>query len=178
MDAAIYWMLSLVIAVPSAIVSIPLDRWRRARQPGTARYTWGIYLGLSSVIFGTLALGSFVLVSLDDISLDSVAGHPFPRDYLLVGGAAWVVSGYFALLRYRFGLAACALFSLNLLWWLVLPFYAWNRWGELRGLLDLVKDVAYSPRHIRRALMPFERFPAAGLSNGPTMANANDVLRS
>jgi hypothetical protein len=157
MDAAIYWILSLVIAVPSAIASFPLERWRQARQPGTARYTWGIYLGLSSVMFGTLALGSLVPVFLYDFSLDSVAGHPFPRYLLLVGGTAWFVSGYLALLRYRSGLIACALFSLNLLWWVVLPLYLWNRWHELRSSVDLVRDVVYSPRHLRVALVPFSR---------------------
>ena len=157
MDAAIYWMLSLVLAVPSAIASFPLERWRQARQPGSVRYTWGIYLGVSSVMFGMLSLGSFVPLFLDDRSLDSMAGHAFPRELLLVGGTAWFVSGYLTLLRYRFGLIACTVFSLNLLWWVVAPFYVWNRWRELRGVVDLLRDVTYPPRNLRLALVPFSR---------------------
>ena len=120
MDPGIFWLLTFVTAIPAAIASFPLEHKRRKSMPSTKPYTWGIYLGLNTLLLGAL------LVGLELVFADQPG-------FWSVGGIAYVVAGYAALRRYRLGMVFSVLLSINIAWWVVGSIYIWNRWSELRG---------------------------------------------
>jgi hypothetical protein len=118
--AEVFGVLSfLVVPIPAAVAAFLLERKRRKRMPGTRAYTWGIYLGLSTLLAGLLFLGLFVASK--------------PQSWAWDGGfaVASVVAGFGAMRRYRFGLIGSVLLSLNPIWWVVGSPYIENRWAEL-----------------------------------------------
>jgi DnaJ-domain-containing protein 1 len=119
-----FWIITAVTAVPAAVISIILERRRAKKYPSTLPFAWGTYFGLNAAFVGIVgvALGLLAL-------LDGSAGVGF---FLVLIGAIYIASGFFAVRRSRAGLIASTMLSFNILWWIINAFYIRNRWNELR----------------------------------------------
>jgi hypothetical protein len=128
--AEAFWLLALVTAIPAAIACVPLERRRRVAMPDTQPYTWGLYLGLSTLLFGATGIAGGCLVGF--------TSEPEPLRTQIVMwtiglGIAYVAAGYLALRRRPIGLILSIMLSMNVVWWVLGPRYVADRWSELRN---------------------------------------------
>ncbi|HEY2377924.1 MAG TPA: hypothetical protein VGH98_18265 [Gemmatimonadaceae bacterium] len=119
-------LVSVSVAV-NAVASFWLEKKRKARMPGTKPYTWGIYVGLTSMFWGTLLCVGTVVMALAAQSRYMVSIIVFA---MFVGWVhAW--SGYYTIQRRRTAFVVATLISLNFVWWIANTIYGWKRWSEL-----------------------------------------------
>jgi hypothetical protein len=97
----VFWAMFVIAAIPAAIASFPMERRRAKRMPGTMPYTWGIYVGLSTLLLGVLMLAGGVLIG-------GQGGDDSVAIFLLLGiaGGVYSLAGYHAIRRSR--VAFCA----------------------------------------------------------------------
>ena len=119
-------LLYVAIAV-NAIASFWLEKKRRARMPGTKPYTWGIFVGLTSIFWG-----AFLFVGVIVMGLTRPSSHMITT---IIGAAlvgwAYAGSGYYTIQRRRTAFVIATLISWNPVWWVANSIYGRRRWSEL-----------------------------------------------
>ena len=123
-------------------------------MPDTRPYTWGIYVGLN-----TLLLGAVIIVA--GIVTSTTGGQPsdvLVALFVLSIGGAYALAGYHTVRRHRGAFVFATLFSFNVFWWVANSIYLRNRWNELKE----TKAQRHGPELTTQA-----REQAAGLAPPP-----------
>jgi hypothetical protein len=119
------FLLAFVMCIP---VSIALEKRRRAATAGTKPYTWGIYVGLVSIVWG---LG-FLAGAASNIF--SPSSNPVAEIALGAAiGIADVVVGYYTIQRRSVAFVLATVLSFNPIWWIINAIYGSKRWDELEA---------------------------------------------
>ena len=113
-------LISAVVALPVAFI---LEKRRLRSAPGTRPYSWGLFLGVASAIFGGALMGA---------ALASVAKSVSALWWALVGGL-YLCLGVGVVRRSAAAWVVLNAVSLNPVLWVSGWIYGRNRWEEFRG---------------------------------------------
>ena len=82
--------LFILIAIPAAIAAVIHERYRANKMPGTQPYTWGLFVGYSAIIFGTIAVVGGTMFFAEALSKPEELGAAL---LALAWGVAFAASG-------------------------------------------------------------------------------------
>lgn len=120
-------LLVYVSMAVNAVVSFWLEKRRKARMPGTRRYTWGIFVGLTSIFWGAVVFVGLIVMGL------TTPGSHLVGDIIVAALFGWLYAwaGFYTIQRQRTAFVVATLISGNPVWWIANTIYGRRRWSEL-----------------------------------------------